>query len=299
MDGTAQYKRIPGGADDATERPPVNGDEFLARLHAGVAERFERITGFTAVVIPVHLPGISGASDEAIVPVHPICAKCEGHDRGPGAWKEHLAELCRCPKGHVHRCNADEWCAVVPVLHAGSCLAACKLVCYGTMAEHIFARNAEILTVLVERFCAVHAAMMGQFSVVPDYVPAVGQGARPAFAPVRYPQVRRALEYIERHASDAEMNVTSVARWIGCNANYLAHLFTQDTGMRMSRYIASRRVELAKVFLKTTTWDITRVARESGFASRGWFSQVFRTHTGCTPGQYRGTESNPGHAAAG
>ncbi|MCP4591560.1 MAG: helix-turn-helix domain-containing protein [bacterium] len=60
-----------------------------------------------------------------------------------------------------------------------------------------------------------------------------------------------------------------------------------------------RRGELAKVFLKTTTWDITRVARESGFASRGWFSQVFRTHTGCTPGQYRGTDSNPGHAAAG
>ena len=55
----------------------------------------------------------------------------------------------------------------------------------------------------------------------------------------------------------------------------------------MSRYIAVRRVELAKTLLVTTDWQIKRIARETGHANPTWFSHVFGVHTGCTPGEHR------------
>ena len=69
--------------------------------------------------------------------------------------------------------------------------------------------------------------------------------------------------------------------------------FAQEVGMRMSRYIATRRIELAKKLLISTHWQIKRIAYESGHSNPDWFSQVFRAHTGMTPRDYRRTASRP------
>ena len=46
--------------------------------------------------------------------------------------------------------------------------------------------------------------------------------------------------------NDADMTVTSVARHLDMNPSYLAHVFAEETGTRMSRYIAMRRIKLAE-----------------------------------------------------
>lgn len=104
---------------------------------------------------------------------------------------------------------------------------------------------------------------------------------------VLHPQISRAISFIDQHLTDPAVNVTSVAETLGLNPNYLSHLFAQEAGTRMGRYIASRRIQLAKQFLASTDWQIKEVAFRSGHRSADWFSQIFRGQVGMTPGDYR------------
>lgn len=83
------------------------------------------------------------------------------------------------------------------------------------------------------------------------------------------------------------MNVSTVAGALGVNCTYLSHIFAAEVGTRMSRFIARRRIEMAKKMLATTDWQIKRVAFESGHGNADWFSQVFHAQEGLTPCEYR------------
>ena len=83
------------------------------------------------------------------------------------------------------------------------------------------------------------------------------------------------------------MTVSRIARDLSVNSTYLAHLFSLDMGTRMSRYIATHRVQLAKKLLLETDWQIKRIAFETGHSTPYWFSEVFRDHTGVTPTRFR------------
>jgi AraC-like DNA-binding protein len=55
----------------------------------------------------------------------------------------------------------------------------------------------------------------------------------------------------------------------------------------MSHFITLRRIDLAKDLLRSTDWQIKRIAHSCGFANPSWFSYVFKDQTGTTPGAYR------------
>lgn len=105
--------------------------------------------------------------------------------------------------------------------------------------------------------------------------------------PSPHPQVDNILRFIEKHLADPTMNVGKIAEAMQLNPAYLSHLFAGQTGVRMGRYIAARRIELAKRLLATTDWQVKRIAFESGHGNADWFSQVFHAHEGMTPGDYR------------
>jgi len=260
------------------------GARLLSRLAGSVAARFERLRGFDVVILPVDLPADSQGGGCAVRP-HPLCAECSHTGGWPAAWREHLSELMRRSEAHVHRCEADRWCAVVPVCHENRCLAACKLVCIGSMGRDEFDRNVELLTVLVDAFTAREAALLAEVAGADGRLPA--SVAAPGPPAELHPKVREALKYIERHAAAASLNVTHVAQYLGVNITYLGHLFATQVGTRMSRYIADRRIELAKTLLATTDWPVKQIAFESGHRNSDWFIQTFGRSVGVTPGEYR------------
>jgi transcriptional regulator GlxA family with amidase domain len=114
-----------------------------------------------------------------------------------------------------------------------------------------------------------------------------GEGSALNLADTQHPQVRRAIALIERRANEPQLNVAAIATELGMNATYLAHLFREETGVRMSRLIAWHRIEIAKTLLSTTDWQVKRIAYESGHGNPNWFSHVFRLHTGDSPSEYR------------
>jgi transcriptional regulator GlxA family with amidase domain len=110
---------------------------------------------------------------------------------------------------------------------------------------------------------------------------------KPTERSVKHPQVCEALEYIEEHLSDPKLTIREIAHRLGFDPDYLSRLFNEQVGQRMGPFITARRMQRAKHLLASTTWQIKRVARESGYANPNWFSHVFHTHTGMTPCEYR------------
>jgi AraC-like DNA-binding protein len=295
------FKRIRHRRAGHAAGADLSNGNLLALLSRSVIERFTRISDVVAIAVPVARSGPDDADDPPRNPGHPACSEHANSDYCRESWQLHLAELKRHPETHWHKCDYGRLCAIVPVVYHGQCLAAVKLACSDSMAEEEFERHVEILDTLVKDFVLSEARSLGR--LLRAGRTAAGFGASPAPSTeepidngVSHPLVLRALEYIETHLCDPALGVGRTARELGTHPSYLSQLFGSGVGQRMNRFIAARRVELAKTLLATADWQIKRIAREAGFANPNWFSYVFRTLVGLTPGEYR--RKTRGHSSS-
>ncbi len=164
------------------------------------------------------------------------------------------------------------------------------------MPEEEFARRVELLAVLTENFATRRASLLAQFAAsagndngCAGACVDLSQDAAPDNGTLP-PLAKRALEHIDAHLTDPDLSVSRIAQALNVSSTYLAHIFATHTGVRMSRLIAERRVEMAKRLLATTDREVKQIAFSVGFSNAAWFSQVFRNRTGQTPGQYRRTQ---------
>ncbi|UCG32634.1 MAG: helix-turn-helix transcriptional regulator [Phycisphaerales bacterium] len=260
---------------------------FLDEITAEVADRFEQITSLQVLTIPV-----SQSEQDTLphpVPVHPVCRSSNAPEDCPETgWREHLARLREHADAHWHRCEAGHYCGVVPVFVGDYCAAACKLVCPGSTDEDAFRRNIELLHRLAEGYSARQPSGTGDLITNEDHGPTSPSEGPAALGPYpAHPQIGRAVEYISRHATDPDLSVFHVAEALDMNATYLGHLFAEQMGATIRRYIVRCRIARAKKMLAETNWQVKRVALESGYRNADWFSQVFRAETGMAPRAYR------------
>lgn len=297
------------GSSEQAEGSPTHGGNkqrgniavFEARLSEAVGARFERISGLRVVVAPLVLYEWAESGPTPPRPRHPSCKEFLETDYCLASWREQAKSLREQPEVHWHRCKFGLLCATVPVVWCRRCLAACQLVCPDTMQRETFEHFVELLDVLCENLVLRNSQLLSELAP-----PTEDSDARPepqaAEAPtnppadlestgvdanLQHPQIGAALAYIERHLTDPTMTVASIARALDVNATYLAHLFSVRVGRRMSRHISTQRIELAKLLLSETDWQIKRVAFETGHGNPYWFSEVFREHTGTTPSVFR------------
>jgi AraC-like DNA-binding protein len=269
-----------------------DADSLIALLSHQVIERYARISDVKAIAIPLVLRGPTEAEDPPSNPGHPACADYADSDYCRESWQLHLAELKIRPETHWHTCDHGKRCAYAPVLYRDRCLAVVRLACSASMTEEEFEHHAELLDTLVRDFVFWQADFLErllraeraatEFGGPPAESTAEPHDRRPS-----HPQVLRALEYIDEHLSDQKLTIARIAGELDVHPYYLSHLFAEQVGQRMSRFIAARRVELAKSLLATTHWQIKRIAHETGHANPNWFSHVFSAHTGLTPLGYR------------
>lgn len=286
------FKQIPGQglASSAHDRP--NNGSLLALLSESVIERFIRMSSKGITAVPIVFSACQDAEEPQPSPCHPACAEYSDGDYCRESWQLHLAELRDKPIAHWHKCDLDRLCALVPIVYRGQCLAAIKIACPASVDEKDFECQVELLDLLVKDFVVSRADLLAQLvSVIPAVERptewAVLAGGKAAEQSSRHPQILRAIQYVEEHLSDPKLTVGRVACELDINPNYLSQLFVEQVGQRMSRFIATRRVELAKTLLLTTNWQIKRVACETGHANPNWFCRIFGVYTGLTPGEYR------------
>ena len=255
-----------------------------ALLRRQLVARFQRLTGAIAVIVRCPASSVP-ATTPRTKRSHPLCRQCERPTACREVWQAHVDHLRLHGRPHWHRCPSGHWCGVAPIAGDDSELLACRLLCDGAMQRGDFCDRLALLAVLVE---GLRAPTHSQHA----------ESEREAEARAQHAQVRRAIEIVRSRLRDDSLSVQAVAREVGMNSTYLGHLFREQVGLRMSQYIAEQRVELASRLLRTTDWQIKRIAHESGHRCTDWFSQVFRHHTGISPTQFRRQAHSDEHAPA-
>jgi len=101
------------------------------------------------------------------------------------------------------------------------------------------------------------------------------------------PAVKKAIEYIRLSYSDNQLSTQKIAEHVYLSAGRLRTLFKQETSTTIHKTITQIRITKAKQLLSSTNTTINDIANQVGFGSQQYFSQIFFSHEGTTPMQYR------------
>lgn len=103
--------------------------------------------------------------------------------------------------------------------------------------------------------------------------------------------INNAIRYIEKHYTDENISLNSVAQAINISANYLSALFSQKMEVSFVEYLTQKRMNRAKQLLQRTNLRSSEIAYEVGYRDPRYFSFVFRKTQGCTPRAFRAGET--------
>lgn len=84
-----------------------------------------------------------------------------------------------------------------------------------------------------------------------------------------------------------ELTTRILAEHLHLHPDTLQKKFKAETGRNITAVINERRVELSKVYLRSSKYSITDISYEVGFSDASYFVKVFKKFTGITPGQFR------------
>lgn len=96
----------------------------------------------------------------------------------------------------------------------------------------------------------------------------------------------KAKEYVGMHLAERLLN-EQIAQALFLNSDYLNRIFKKETGITLTEYIISQRIEKAKELLLTSGLSVSEIAMEVGFRSFSYFTKVFKKRTGKEPLKYR------------
>jgi len=99
-------------------------------------------------------------------------------------------------------------------------------------------------------------------------------------------RLRQATEFIDDHLRE-DLKLEDISRALAMSPFHFAHLFRQATGLPPHRYVVERRIERAKLLLRSTRLPITEIAHQVGFENQSHFSTVFHRVAGMSPRRYR------------
>lgn len=102
--------------------------------------------------------------------------------------------------------------------------------------------------------------------------------------------LKKIMDYITNNLED-RLSLEDIAERFKINKNYLCKIFKEETGMGLTDFIQTNKVNMAKEMLCYTDKSIVEIANYLNFCSQSYFQKVFKKITGKTPVEFRnGTE---------
>lgn len=92
--------------------------------------------------------------------------------------------------------------------------------------------------------------------------------------------------FINRSYSQ-RLNLELVSREFSCSRSHISHMFKKNTGKSFREYLIMIRLNAAKSLLSNSHLNITEIAYSVGFTDSNYFSNVFKSHVGISPREYR------------
>ncbi|MDR1419415.1 MAG: helix-turn-helix domain-containing protein [Treponema sp.] len=98
--------------------------------------------------------------------------------------------------------------------------------------------------------------------------------------------LRRAERYILENFT-RKISLKEIARASDLSAPYFSTIFREEMGENFSSYLNRLRVEKAGRMLLETDLTLSEIASSCGFEDQSWFSKIFKSYMGQSPGKYR------------
>jgi AraC-like DNA-binding protein/ligand-binding sensor protein len=109
-----------------------------------------------------------------------------------------------------------------------------------------------------------------------------------SFQGVRHAAALRKAERYIRENYTRKISLQEIAKVSGLSAPYFSTIFREEIGENLSAYLNRLRVERAGRLLTETDMSLSDISGSCGFEDQSWFSKIFKTYTGMSPGKYRG-----------
>lgn len=84
-----------------------------------------------------------------------------------------------------------------------------------------------------------------------------------------------------------DLSLQQLAEKYGISSGYLSVLLKKELGVSFSKYITSKRMQLARELLKDKRLSIDSVAQQTGYHDYFYFTKVFKETQGISPSKYR------------
>lgn len=104
--------------------------------------------------------------------------------------------------------------------------------------------------------------------------------------------IESAINYIQDCYHNPNLNNDSISQYIGVSTNHLSHLFKQQLGITIHKYVTHMRIEQSKYLIMEGKPTLTEIAEKVGFSSIYLFSRTFKADVGITPSRFGAAQSN-------
>lgn len=98
--------------------------------------------------------------------------------------------------------------------------------------------------------------------------------------------IQACCNYIDLHIEE-KLSMKKFAAEIGYSEYYLSQKFKKEIGMTVAQYMKERRIERAKLLLKSSNQSIQDICDILGFCNPSYFTDNFHSIVGMTPSEYR------------
>ena len=95
-----------------------------------------------------------------------------------------------------------------------------------------------------------------------------------------------ALDIINQQFTDNSLNVSSLASSCGISEVYFRKLFLNFLGVSPKEYVIQKRIEYAKILLKSKNFSVSEIATLCGYSEPCHFSREFTKRVGIPPNLY-------------
>ncbi|WP_211749396.1 AraC family transcriptional regulator [Paenibacillus sp. Marseille-Q4541] len=160
-------------------------------------------------------------------------------------------------------------------------------ICYDAMDQ-------EVLKMLFEDLTKSHnhhsvSARLKEKSVMFDLLSRILEHQIPQIHPDKRGERSRLTaiqEYIRDHLHE-EVTLEQMASVLHLHPNYFIKYFKKHFGVPPLKYLSLKRMEEAKLLLRTTSLSVKEIADATGFDTANYFSKTFRKEVGYSPSEYR------------
>jgi transcriptional regulator GlxA family with amidase domain len=158
-----------------------------------------------------------------------------------------------------------------------------RLFCSGGVYASI-----DLSLYLVEKFCGHEVALQCAKSLLLS----MPRGRQSGYSVVQLSRphsddkIRKTEEYLQQHF-DSDISIDRLAERAGMGPRNFIRRFKAATGRVPGAYLQTLRVSAAKEMLENGASSIQAVSSKIGYDDIGFFRNLFKRHTGMTPGEYR------------